>query len=86
MPKESPLYTPKGTARDRSELLEAIMRELKKDLSLGQNHLVNEKDSFMRACYYGYTDGLKRAIDIINIEIGLRQNPPNINYPGERPL
>jgi hypothetical protein len=72
---------------NQSELIEAVVQELKKALALRETALANEKekDPFIRGCYYGYTDGMKHAIEIVNLEIGLRQDPPNINYSGERP-
>jgi hypothetical protein len=44
-----------------------------------------ETDTFIRGHNAGYENGLKRAIDTVNYQIGIRQDPPNINYPGERP-
>jgi hypothetical protein len=72
---------------NQSELIEAVVRELKKAISLYETSFYDEKekDPFIRGCHYGYLDGMKRAIEIVNLEIGLRQDPPNINYPGERP-
>jgi hypothetical protein len=67
--------------------LEAVLREL-------ENALVRYKDAtspetetdiFCRGRHIGYESGIKRAVEIVNYEIGIRQNPPNINYPGERP-
>jgi hypothetical protein len=44
-----------------------------------------EKNAFLKGCHAGYAYGLRRAIGDIQYEIGIRQDPPNINYPGERP-
>jgi hypothetical protein len=65
----------------------AVLRALESDLALFKTESSHkeEEDMFMRGYHAGYTYGLKRAISIVNSEIGIRQNPPNINYPGERP-
>jgi hypothetical protein len=69
------------------KLIEAVLQDL-------EGHLVRyeaepgreaETDRFSRGWDAGYIGGLKRAISIVNYEIGIRQDPPNINYPGERP-
>jgi hypothetical protein len=67
--------------------LEAVLRELESTLSrykAGRDHDA-EKDAFLPGIYIGYEYGMRRAIEIVNGEIGIRQNPPNINYPGARP-
>jgi hypothetical protein len=71
----------------RPEPLEAVLEELETCLARYRNEYSPKaaKDDFMRGLYSGYIDGLKKAISIVNMEIGLRQDPPNINYPGERP-
>jgi hypothetical protein len=68
--------------------LKAVLRELESTLAREEaNHSREEvKDMFISGCHAGYADGLKRSISIVNYEIGIRQNPPNINYPGERPF
>jgi hypothetical protein len=65
------------------KIIKAVLEELESTLTrfeAGQDE--KERDMFKIGCRYGYIDGLKRAIDIVNFEIGIRQNPPNINYPG----
>jgi hypothetical protein len=63
--------------------LKAVLQEL--ELALARNkadraaHKENE-DLYDRAFRAGYEYGLKRAIEIVNYEIGIRQNPPNIFY------
>jgi hypothetical protein len=69
------------------ETLHLILNELKPVLARfeADPSRENEPDTFIRGIYAGYKDGLQRAIDIVNYEIGIRLDPPNINYPGERP-
>jgi hypothetical protein len=66
--------------------LEAVLREL-------ENALVRYKDvtspesetvTFCKGCHVGFESGIKRAIEIVNCEIGIRQNPPNIFYGMEK--
>jgi hypothetical protein len=61
--------------------LKAVLQEL--ELALARNndraHKENE-DLYDRAFRAGYEYGLKRAIEIVNYEIGIRLNPPNIFY------
>jgi hypothetical protein len=67
--------------------IQAVLEELQTHLAkytADPSHK-EEKDAFLKGCHAGYADGLKRAINIIQYEIGIRQDPPNINYPGERP-
>jgi hypothetical protein len=68
--------------------LTAVLRELESTLAREEaNHSHEEvRDMFISGCHAGYAGGLRRAINIVNYEIGIRQNPPNINYPGERPV
>jgi hypothetical protein len=67
--------------------LQAVLRELETQLAKYEADPAHETetDKFLRGCHSGYIDGLKKAISIVNMEIGIRQDPPNINYPGERP-
>jgi hypothetical protein len=67
--------------------LKAVLQELETALARYEADPAHEAetDKFLRGCHAGYIDGLKRAISIVNMEIGIRQNPPNNNYPGERP-
>jgi hypothetical protein len=67
--------------------LKAVLQQLEAYLARYKNEYSPKaaKDDFMRGLYSGYIDGLKKAISIVNMEIGIRQDPPNINYPGERP-
>jgi hypothetical protein len=62
---------------NRSESFEAVVRELEKARSLCETDFANrtEEDPFVRGCYYGYMDGMKRAIDIVYLEIGIRERP-----------
>jgi hypothetical protein len=67
--------------------LKAVLQELESTLALhkARHDREAEKDAYIRGIYAGYEDGMRRAIEIVNCEIGVRQNPPNVNYPGERP-
>jgi hypothetical protein len=71
----------------RADPLEAVLRELEnaivryKEITSPET----ETDTFYRGRHAGYESGMKRAIEIVNYEIGIRQDSPNINYPGERP-
>jgi hypothetical protein len=67
--------------------LKAVLGELETALARYEADSAHEAetDKFLRGCHAGYIDGLKRAISIVNMEIGMRLDPPNINYPGERP-
>jgi hypothetical protein len=69
----------------RPASLEAVLQELESTLAQhkASHDREAEKNTFMRGVYFGYEDGMRRAIEIVNGEIGIRQNPPNINYPGE---
>jgi hypothetical protein len=70
----------------RAALPYAVLRELEKALAWNNDRAQKEEEDLHdRAFRGGYEYGLKRAIEIVNREIGIRQNPPNINYPGERP-
>jgi hypothetical protein len=71
---------------DIPETLQSVLTELNVALARYEADSPHkDKTAFMRGLYAGYMDGLKRAISIVNCEIGIRQNPPNINYPGEKP-
>jgi hypothetical protein len=63
-------------------LLERIVKELESDLARYKADPSHEtgKDMFSRGLYAGYEHGLKRAVNIVNYEIGIRQDPPNISY------
>jgi hypothetical protein len=65
----------------------AVLRALESDLARFKAEYSHkeEEDTFIRGCHYGHIDGLKRAISLVRCEIGIRMNPPNIDYPGERP-
>jgi prophage antirepressor-like protein len=52
--------------------LETVLKEL-------ETRLAKHKEN------PGYTNGMMGAIVAVQLEIGLRLEPPNINYPGERP-
>jgi hypothetical protein len=69
------------------ETLNLISSELKTVLNQykSDHPLKTETDTFTRGVLAGYEYGMKKAIEIVNYQIGIRQNPPNINYPGERP-
>jgi hypothetical protein len=70
-----------------SDPLQAVLQELEATLARSEADPAyrDEKDMFRIGYHAGYIDGLKRAINIVNYEIGIRQSPPNINYPGEKP-
>jgi hypothetical protein len=62
--------------------LKAVLKELKSTLDkyrYNPDH-ATEKDIYIRGIHAGYEDGIKQAIEIVNYEIGIRQNPPNIFY------
>jgi hypothetical protein len=66
--------------------LEAVLQGLETALAWNNDRAhKEEEDLYDRAFRAGYEYGLKRAIEIVNLEIGIGQNPPNINWPGERP-
>jgi hypothetical protein len=67
--------------------LEAVLEDLERTLAKYEAEPAHkaETDKFLKGCRAGYADGLRYAINIVNYEIGIRQDPPNINYPGERP-
>jgi hypothetical protein len=60
--------------------LEAVLRELENALVRYRETTFpeTETDIFCRGRHAGYESGIKRAIEIVNCEIGMRQNPPNI--------
>jgi hypothetical protein len=67
--------------------LKAVLQELKSALD---KHRFNpaqatEKDIYIQGFNIGYENGIKRAIEIVKCEIGIRQNPPNISYGMEKP-
>jgi hypothetical protein len=72
--------------RRANDPLKMVLQELKYTLTQIELEAArnNGKNAFTKDYHAGYTDGLKHAISSVNIEIGIRQNPPNINYPGER--
>jgi hypothetical protein len=81
---------PRQAKEYRPAPLEAVLQQLEAHLARYEADNPIEgpntaKAPFMRGVEVGYIDGLKRAISIVQCEIGLRQDPPNINYPGERP-
>jgi hypothetical protein len=65
--------------------LEAVLQELETQLAVYEAELYYRGDLAREMYRAGYREGLRRAINIIRYEIGIRQDPPNINYPGERP-
>jgi hypothetical protein len=69
----------------RPEPLRAVLQELETQLARYEAEPGYRGDLAREMYRAGYTDGLRRAISVIQCEIGIRQNPPNINYPGERP-
>jgi hypothetical protein len=67
---------------DQIETFHFILNELKPLLARSKadpSHK-NETDTFIRGLYAGYEDGLKRAIEIVNYQIGIRLDPPDIFY------
>jgi hypothetical protein len=63
--------------------LEAVLQGLETALARHKADIaVHKEDGYLlsKAFQEGYEDGLKRAIEIVNLEIGIRQNPPNIFY------
>jgi hypothetical protein len=62
--------------------LKAALQELKLALARYKTDpaLLVKEELFDRAFRAGYEYGIKRAIEIVNYEIGIRQNPPNIFY------
>jgi hypothetical protein len=62
--------------------LKAVLQELESALArfVTNSSCEEKEDMFIKGCHAGYIDGLKRAIGIVNYEIGIRQNPPNIFY------
>jgi hypothetical protein len=66
--------------------LEAVLRELENALVRYKEATSpeTETDTFCRGRHAGYESGIKRAIEIVNCEIDMRQNPPNIFYGMEK--
>jgi hypothetical protein len=72
--------------RHESDPLKAALQELETQLTRYEAEPDHVGRDLARRMYRaGYANGLRRAINVIQYEIGIRQNPPNINYPGERP-
>jgi hypothetical protein len=80
--KPSPAQSP-----DIPETLQSILNELNAALARHKADSAHDPqtDHFIQGIHAGFEYGINRAINIVNYEIGIRQNPPNINYPGERP-
>jgi hypothetical protein len=70
----------------RAAPLEAVLRELENALVRYKDIISHETetDTFCWGRHAGYESGIKRAIEIVNCEIGMRQNPPNIFYGMEK--
>ena len=70
------------------ETLQSVLNELNAALARYEADFVHEaeENTFACGCHAGYRDGLKRAISIVQYEIGIRQNPPNISYGMEEEL
>jgi hypothetical protein len=84
------LYQIKEFSKMKKEmdLPEAVLRELEKTIARYEAESPPKgtaKGAFFRGLNAGYIGGLKLAINAVNYEIGIRQNPPNINYPGPVP-
>jgi hypothetical protein len=62
--------------------LEAVLRELESILAWDKEHSDSEAETstYRQGMQAGYEYGMKRAIEIVNHEIGIRQDPPNIFY------
>jgi hypothetical protein len=72
----------KTQAQAEIETLHLILNELKPLLARSKTDPSheNETDTFIRGIHAGYEDGLKRAIEIVNYQIGIRLDPPDIFY------
>jgi hypothetical protein len=70
----------------RPDPLKAVLEELESTLARYKAGRDGDaaKDAFISGVYAGYEDGMRRAIDIVNYEIGIRQNSPNISYGMEK--
>jgi hypothetical protein len=62
--------------------LKAVLKELKTVLARNKFDPAHraEEDLFSKTFRAGYEYGIKRAIEIVNCEIGIRQDPPNFFY------
>jgi hypothetical protein len=66
--------------------LESVLQELETQLTRYEAEPDDGQRNLAKGMYRaGYANGLRSAINVMHYEIGIRQNPPNINYPGERP-
>jgi hypothetical protein len=75
--KPSPEYLP-----NIPETLQSVLNELNTVLERYKADLSHETetDIFIKGIHAGFEHGINRAIDIVNYEIGIRQDPPNIFY------
>jgi hypothetical protein len=71
-----------GKKTGEIEALEAALKELETQLAkYKENPGFNmETDAYLRAYFDGYTNGMKGAIVTVQLEIGIRQDPPNVFY------
>jgi hypothetical protein len=76
----------KTQAQAEIETLRLILNELKPVLARYKADPAHEAetDTFIRGVYAGYKDGLRRAIDTVNYQIGIRLDPPDISYGMEK--
>jgi hypothetical protein len=77
-----PLVPSPAQPPDIPETLQSVLNELNAVLARYKADPPHdtETDTFIRGCHAGFEHGINRAIDIVNYEIGIRQNPPNIFY------
>jgi hypothetical protein len=69
----------------RPALFKAVLQELESVLALLKDNHKAKEDPFDIGFRYGYETGIRRAIGIVNYEIGIRKNPPDIFYGMESP-
>jgi hypothetical protein len=69
------------------ETLQSVLIELNAVLAQHKAKTARENEAnntFTMCIHAGFEYGIKRAIDIVNYEIGIRQEPPNIFYGTEK--
>jgi hypothetical protein len=67
----------KANGPRRPAPLKAVLQDLERTLARYGADPAHEAetDKFLRGCHAGFIDGLKYAIDAVQLEIGLSQNP-----------
>jgi hypothetical protein len=74
-----------GKKAGEIEALKTVLKELEARLDKYKENpgFEVERDVYSSAYFKGYINGMGGAITAVQLEIGLRLKPPNINYPGD---